>query len=582
MASDNLLQEFAPVSTQAWEDAIQKDLKGADYAKRLVWQSDEGLAVKPYYRAEDIAAFDFLDAAPGDFPYLRGAHVSGNWRIREEIDIADPEQANRAAQQAVAAGAEEIAFTHAAVHTASDLGLLLANMREIPVHLQNAGEPLLRLLIERQKGRNETALISAGMNPLSHLDFAAEIVSTAPAALAAFTIDASSHEEQGATVVEEIGFALAAGVDYLAEMQSRNVDMSRAAFAIEFSFAVGANYFFQIAKFRAFRMAWARAAESFGCTPESARPRIHARTSRWNKTVYDPHVNVLRATTEAMSAALAGVDSITVAAFDECYKAPDEASRRLARNTQIILKHEALLSQVADPGAGSYALEVITDFVARGAWKLMQSVEARGGYQKFAADGELAKVLQCSLAARDKAVASRRRVFTGTNQFANAVEQAMDRIDPPIAAGHRRGAQAYEALRLSTERHNAATGILPHVLLAEFGDVKMRSARSSFAANFFACAGFRLTTQRFDSASEIAGCKADLIVLCSSDPEYLGLATDLRSQMKALGREVPVIVAGNPESAEQLRAAGVADFVHVRSNPIEVLTDWQQRMGMKA
>lgn len=582
MASDNLLHEFPSVSTQSWEDAIQKDLKGADYAKKLIWQSEEGLAVKPYYRTEDIADLDFLDSLPGQFPYLRGARASGNWRIREEVDIADPEHANRAAVHAVAAGAEEIAFTNAAIRNASDLGMLLANLNEVPVHLQNAGETLVLLLVKRLQERHHTVSVSAGFNPLTNLDMASEVIRTAPAVFVPFTIDASSLEESSATAVEEIGFALAAGVDYLAHMQSAGVDLAHAALAVEFSFAIGANYFFQIAKFRALRMVWARAVESFGCPADSARARISARTSRWNKTIYDPHVNVLRATTEAMSAALGGVDSITVTAFDECYKAPDEASRRLARNTQIILKHEALLTHVADPGAGSYILEVITDYLAREAWKLMQSVEAQGGYQKYVTEGKLAQAIQKSMAASDKAVSSRRRVFTGTNQFANAGEQALNRINPLFAAGHRRGAQMYESLRLRTERHAAYTGFLPQVLLAEFGDVKMRSARSTFAANLFACAGFKIDTQRFDNAAEIANCQADLIVLCSSDFEYLAAASDLVSHLRALGRTTPVIIAGNPESTEQLRAAGVADFIHIRSNPIDVLTNWQQQLGMKA
>jgi methylmalonyl-CoA mutase len=371
-------------------------------------------------------------------------------------------------------------------------------------------------------------------------------------------------------------------VDYLAEMQSRGVDINRAANAVAFSFAIGANYFFQIAKLRALRMLWARAVESFGGSAESARARIYARTSRWNETIYDPHVNALRATTEAMSAVLGGADSVTVAPFDECYKRPDEASRRLARNTQIILKREALLAQVADPGAGSYCLEAITDFLAREGWKSMQKIEAGGGYRKAAADGLLTKALEQSMAAREKAIVSRRRVFTGTNQFASASEKALDRIDPMCLGGERRGAQSYEQLRLRTERHAANGGKLPRVLLAEIGDVKMRGARSTFATNFFACAGFDIVTQRFESVDEIAGSDADLIVLCSSDAEYLDVATKLALKLKALGRTTPVIVAGNPESAEQLRAAGVADFIHVRSNPIEVLTKWQQQLGIKA
>jgi methylmalonyl-CoA mutase len=336
-----------------------------------------------------------------------------------------------------------------------------------------------------------------------------------------------------------------------------------------------------MAKLRAFRMVWARAVESFGGSRESAKARIHARTSRWNETIYDPHVNVLRATTEAISAVLGSADSITVAPFDECYKTPDDASRRLARNTQILLKQESQLARVADPGAGSYCLEVITDFLAREGWKAMQEIEAAGGYRKAQADGQIARKLELSLAAKNKAVVTRQRIFTGTNQQANLTEKALDRIEPSRLDGVRRGAWIYEQLRLRTERSAAKTGSSPRVLLAEIGDLKMRSARSGFAANFFGCAGFELVTQRFDNVDEIAAAEAALIVLCSSDPEYPALAAELIAKLKAQGRATAVLIAGYPEAAEQLKAAGVADFIHVRSNPIEVLTKWQQQLGIE-
>jgi methylmalonyl-CoA mutase len=580
MSSETLLHEFPPVSTQAWEDVIAKDLKGADYAKKLVWQTEEGLAVKPYYRAENIVGLEYLDAAPGNFPFVRGDRAAADWRIREEIEALDPAEANRAACAAVVAGAEEIAFLQVQIAGAPDLTVLLAHLQEIPVHFQGAGEALIRLLLERKPNSR----VATGWDPFKNLDFAAEVIAKSPATFVPFTISGSEFEESGATSVQEVGFTLAAGIDFLAEMQSRKADINRAAASVTFSFAIGSNYFFQIAKLRAFRLLWARAVESFGGTRESAKARIHARTSRWNETVYDPHVNILRGTTEAMSAALGGADSISVAPFDECYKAPDEASRRLARNTQILLKQEALLSRVADPGGGSYCLEVITDFIAREGWKTMQAIEAAGGFRKALADGQIQRAVEQSLAAKEKAVASRRRIFTGTNQHSNLSEKALERIDESrLNKGVHRGAEAYEQLRLRTERHAAAGGRVPHVLLAEIGDIKMRAARSNFAANFFGCAGFDIVTRRFDNVSEIeaAASDAELVVLCSSDPEYLPLAVDLIARLKAAGRKTSVIVAGYPDSVEQLKAAGVADFVHVRSNPIEVLTKWQGQLGVK-
>jgi methylmalonyl-CoA mutase len=581
MASDHLLEEFPPVSTESWEEVIRGDLKGADYAKKLIWQTAEGLAVKPYYRAEDIAGFEYPDAAPGAFPYARGTRSTGDWRIREEIDAVDPEEANRAAHNAVLAGAEEIAFRKANFENASDLELLLAGLDEISVHFENAGEPQLRLLIERLTGQHRLTPVSTGWNPLTNLDFAAEVIAVTPSAFVPFTIHGEEFEESGATAVEEVGFTLAAAIDFMAGMQECKVDADRAAASITFSFSMGANFFFQIAKLRAFRMMWAQVVESFGGARENAKARIHARTSRWNETLYEPHVNILRGTTEAMSAVFGGADSITVAPFDECYKAPDEASRRLARNTQIILKQEALLSRVADPGAGSYCLEVITDFIAREGWKIMQEIEAAGGYGKAVTNGRIAQALVKSMTAREEAVSSRRRIFTGISQHANISEKALGRIDAARIADTKRGAQMYEQLRLRTERHVAQGGKNPHVLLAEIGDAKMRAARSNFAANFFACAGFDLVARRFTSADRIAASDADLIVLCSSDAEYLALATEVLARLKSLKRETPVIIAGYPDSAEQLQAAGVADFVHLRSNPIEFLARWQRRMGIK-
>ena len=578
MATEHLLAEFPPVSTATWEEAILKDLKGADYAKKLIWQTDEGMAVKPYYRAADIESIDNIDAPPGVFPYARGTKPNGDWRIREEIDVIDAAEANRAATAAVVAGAEEISFLHASVSSAADLRVLLANLQEIPVHFAEADEALLRLLIDNLAKHPRHATISTGFDPLGNLDLAAEILGKSPASLHPFTLHASAFEEKGANAVVEIGFALAAGVDYLAAIEERHGDLNRAAEALSFSFAIGSNYFFQIAKLRAFRALWAHAVESFSVSQQSAKAHIDARTSRWNKTLYDPHVNVLRGTTEAMSAILGGADSLTVAPFDECYKKPDDASRRLARNTQILLKQEALFARVADPGAGSYCLEAITGHLSREAWKLMQSIEAAGGFGN--AQYVVAQALQRSLAAREKAVAQRRRVFTGTNQYANRNEQALERID----AAHldeARGTWAYEQLRLRTERHAAKTQKTPRVLLAEIGDVKMRGARSAFAANFFGCAGFEIITQYFDSADEISRNDADILVLCSSDHEYLSLTEALMTALNTENRATPVVIAGNPESAEQLTALGVADFVHIRSNPLATLAQWQQRLGIE-
>jgi methylmalonyl-CoA mutase len=581
MKTEKLLEEFPPIAAAEWQAAIARDLKGVDPEKRLTWRTDEGMAVKAFYRAEDLANMAGADVAPGEFPYRRSTRATGEWRIREEIDVTDVEEANRLAQAAVAAGAEGVSFSGASVAGPSELERLLRNLDTIPVHFERADERLIRMLLERQSKTPRSAEISTGLDALASLDFAAEVVPAVASGFVPIAIHAESSADAGATAAEEIGFALAAGVDFLAHLAERGVAIDRAAASLEFSFAIGSNYFFEIAKFRAFRLVWARVVESFGGSPQAAKARMAARTSKWNKTVYDPHVNVLRATTEAMAAILGGADAVTVAPFDACAKAPDEASRRLARNTQLLLKHEALLGRVADAGGGSYALEKITDFLAHEGWKTMQEIEARGGFLKAQAEGMIAQTLERSLKAREQTVATRKRVLVGTNQFANPAEHELEQIDEQQIRAGLRGARIFEELRLRTERHIAAGGKMPQILLAEIGDAKMRAARSNFAANFFACAGFEIATQRFNHAGEIATAGGDVIVLCSADAEYATLAAELMPKLKDLGRETPVIVAGNPECAEELRAAGIADFVHLRTQPVEFLTNLQQKLGIK-
>lgn len=588
MDNERLLAEFPPIATDEWQAAIVRDLKGVDPEKRLTWRTEEGMAVRPFYRREDLHSLAQVASLPGEFPYRRGARATGDWRIREEIEAAHPEEANRLAQAAIAAGADGIAFSGVWVENIGELEMLLAHLDTIPVHFAHADERLLRLLIERLRRTPRAAETSTGCDALASLDAAAEIVLAAPGGFVPFAMHAEAFADAGATAVQEVGFALAAGVEFLAALDARGVTIARAAAALEFDFSVGSNYFFEIAKFRAFRAMWARVVESFGGSHEAAKARIVARTARWNRTVYDPHVNVLRATTEAMAAVLGGADAVTVQPFDACYRAPDEASRRLARNTQLLLKHEACLGRVADAGGGSYALETITDFLAREGWKTLQGIEAQGGYRKMQAEGAIAEALRKNLSAHNQAVAVRKRVLVGTNQFANPAEQALARIDAAhCSAASReadsRGAQIYERLRLRTECHRAAGGKTPRILLAEIGDGKMRAARSNFAANFFACAGFEIAIERFKRAAEIADAAAhtDAIVLCSADAEYAALVAGLMPKLKALGRATPVIVAGNPEDAEALRAAGVAGFVHLRCHPVEFLTEWQQRWGIE-
>ena len=557
--NDNLtLAEFPPVSTEQWDEVVRKDLKGAAPKTKL------------YYRAEDLRGLEYVDSAPGQFPYMRGTRGDNAWRIRAVVH--DP----AGAQTALDAGADEICF----VLGEQNIDEVLEALPRSAVHFE-AGARAAEVL--EALARRPVSSGSVDYEPLTDFDRAVTLIRAVHTPrFRPVTIRAHRFSEAGSTIVQELGFALAEGVEIVAQLTDRGLTPDDAAQAMAFSFAIGSNYFMEIAKLRAARTVWARAVESFqlcgadlqvcaGPPGPAAKMTIYARTSHWTKTIYDPHVNLLRSTTEAMAAAVGGVDALQVEAFDEPYRALDESASRLARNTQLILKQEAWLDRSVDPAGGSYYLEVLTDSLAHEAWNLFQQIEAAGGFLKYSESGALEGDIAKSRADREAAVGTRRTAIVGTNQYPNLQERMLPRIEREDPAP--RAARIFEEIRLRTERQAARTGHTPRFLLLEAGDPKMRKARSGFIANFFGCAGFEIQI-----ADALTG-DPDAIVLCSSDPEYAALAPRVIQELRDAGKATPVIVAGNPaDSIEQLKKAGVADFVHVRSNTAEVLHAWQERL----
>lgn len=468
----NVSADFPPVSTETWEAAIAKDLKGADYEKKLVWRSEEGLAIRPYYRQEALAGLaDQLRTAPGHYPFVRG--TGRGWEIA-----------------------------------------------------QNA--------------------------------------KPGPKAVRADLL-----HEAGAHAIQELGYGIAAGVERLAALTA-TLPVDTVAPQIEFVFAVGPSYFMEIAKLRAARILWAQAVTAFGPQDDSAcRMRLHVRTPQRNKSAYDRYTNLLRVTTEALSAVVGGCDQLTVEPF--------AFDAHLALNVQRILKEESHVDAVADAAGGSYYIEALTDSLAREAWKLFQQTESEGGYAKALASGSIGKALAETRAAREKTYSARRRALVGVNNYPN-VEEKIPEAEFPAAepAGplpQVRLAEPFEKVRRRTTEHARASGRYPKVLLLKRGDVKMKGARSNFCFNFFGCAGFDMV-----EAEEYQGTDADLIILCSSDAEYLALAQEVCSRVK-----VPVLLAGNPkEQIEALQAAGVQGFIHVFSDAVQTLTQWQDKLGMRS
>ncbi|NLO67485.1 MAG: methylmalonyl-CoA mutase small subunit [Bacteroidales bacterium] len=610
--SRNLFGDFPPISTQEWEQVIQKDLKGADYAKKLIWKSPEGIDVKPYYRTDDLKGLGHLGYLPGEFPYVRGNAPQGNpWYIRQDVVVEDCSKAAQDALLLISKGVESVNFQTNDDPSVEDVkGLILAlpiDQVEVSFEGFDPGTILDALDELVESGDLDPVKVKGSLqfdpigefNLTGRFDDEEELYELA----ASWIIRAASYpnlrilgingrffHNAGATAVQELAFSLTQAYEYVVEMTEREIPVELVAEKISFHLSAGSNYFFEIAKFRAARMLWSRILEACGLENHpSAQMYIHAETSFWNKTVYDPFVNVLRTTTEAMASVLGGVNSLTVLPFDLTYEKPTPFAERIARNQQILLKGEVHLDQVADPAAGSYYIETLTDSIAAEAWKLLQQTEAKGGYVEAFYDGWVQDAIVTAASKRDEAIAQRREVLLGTNQYPNGDEKMLGKADPMIMNSWvadtedaeaqplnlYRGAEAFEQIRMRTEE----SGLRPVVFLLTIGNLAMRKARAGFASNFFACAGYQiLDNPGFDTVAEgveAAGkAGADVIVLCSSDEEYAVFGPELASQVN--GTTIPVIAGYPKEIIEELKSAGITEFIHVKSNALQTLQHFNE------
>jgi methylmalonyl-CoA mutase len=412
-------------------------------------------------------------------------------------------------------------------------------------------------------------------------------------------VDAGQWAEAGAHAVQELAFGLATGVEYLRAMDARGVGIDTAGPRVLFTCALGSNLFMEIAKLRAARLLWSRAVAAAGGGAEAQRLVIHGRTSRWNKTVLDPHVNLLRTTCEAFAGVMGGCAGLQVGAFDECLRTPDEFSRRLARNLQIILAEECQLGRVVDPAGGSWYVETVTQQLAAKAWAQFQEIERRGGMAAAIREGYPQGLVEKTAAERVGAVEARRDGVIGTNLHPNLREKlpvvpATNRPAPVAAPGGvkplvpRRRAEPFEALRQRAEACLARTGARPKVLLAGLGPRKQHAARADFSSAFFAAGGFEPVTGKGLDTPEAAAraaleSGAPIVVICSTDDTYPVLVPPLAGALKAAAKPPLVVLAGlpaTPELQQQFKSAGVDEFIHLRANCAKLLATFQDQLGL--
>ena len=614
---EKLFSEFQAPTTQEWLDKIEVDLKGADFQKRLVWRTNEGFDVQPFYRREDLANLKTPDALPGEFPFVRGNKKDSNeWYVRQNIKVDDPVEANQKALDILNKGVDSIGFRFGGDKVSAEfletllkdirLDIVEVSYRTCPRHALELAQLLVKYF-EKHGYDKEKIVGGVGFDPIDKmlqkgkdttplLEVAPQLVETLKdyPNLRCIMVHSDTLNNAGAYIVQELGYALAWGNEYLQQLVDAGVDADSAAKSIKFYMGISENYFMEIAKFRAARLLWAQIVKQYEPKCDCAcQMIINATTSTYNQTLFDSYVNLLRSQTEAMSAALGGVHSMVVAPFDGVYEKPTDFSERIARNQQLLIKEEAHFDRIVDPSAGSYYIEHLTDALAQEAWKIFLKVEEEGGFLQAVKNGTVQDDINATNVKRHGDAAKRKEFLLGTNQFPNFTEKSEGKRALNAACCCHGGEHQCEASfkKLETTRlaadfedlriHTEETKV-PTAFMLTIGNLAMRQARAQFSCNFLACAGykvidnlgFKTVEEGVDAALEA---KADIVVICSSDDEYAEYAIPA---FKYLNGRAMFVVAGAPACMDDLKAAGIENFIHVRCNVLETLKEYNAKLGI--
>lgn len=670
--------EFPIPSYEEWQQVTEKSLKGKSFETLLTTLPDE-IVLKPMYQRKDVQELLLQDQLPGQFPFTRGTRTEHcSWMISQALSAATPKQLNEELQQALAMGQEVLHITIAEdVKRGNIVGLEKEQFDGVPLFdlddmcelfsaidpgryplYVDAGEvatPFLAALALISSKEKKKLFGVVGADPLHQLArhgklayplaeaykqmaLAVQWANNYAPNLRTVLVQSHHYHNGGASAAMELACALAAGADYVGALMDRGLTADDAGNAIVFSFSVGSDYFTEIAKLRAARTLWAAMMAEFGAGEEAQKMMIHARTSLFTKTTEDKHVNLLRATSEAFAAAVAGVDSIEVSPFDEVLQQTTPFSRRIARNTSLILREEAHIGQTIDPSGGSWYVEHVTEELAKKTWKRFLSIDKAGGIVEALQSGIIQHEIEAMWKKRVQQVETREQVIVGNNQYINLMEksdsapsrqeeaereygariqqklvQTKNGINQPqtleemqqlledgipfstlqqslrkqegseatiTAIPQRRLAEPYEELRRRSRTIAARQGGMPSVLIVGLGTLADYKARADFSAGLFQCGGFAVRQEPFD-APELGDSfgQSQMIVLCGRDEAYEKSALDLLKDWKKSAPEKKYFIAGLPDKqiTDELKQAGLDEAIGRQTNAytfLYALQDW--------
>ncbi len=598
-----LFGDFPRVSKEDWKKEVEKRSSYED----LIWRTEDGIGVEPLYTEEEVRQFlPGKDTLPGEFPFARGTGKKDNsWLLAEQIRLGDPQEAARGALGAVESGADSLIFIAQTEIKSGTIKTLIKDIDPLrfSVNFALRGNPerVCRLFISScaEEGIDTQKLGGAlFFDPLSdmlargsiatpideNIEKIAESIGylsdTAPG-YGAFSAKGATFRNSGATITQELAFTIAAAAEYLVMLGQEGVSAEDACRHLVFSFSTGSSYFAEIAKLRAARIIWARVAEQFSSVrSETAKMRIHCHTATFNKTIYDSHVNIARATLEAMASVIGGTDSLAVAPFDAHYRKPGRFSRRVARNIQLLLRNESHLGDVADPGGGSHHLEKLTWSICEKSLELFQQVEKKGGYLECVRNGFIQDSVENSGKKALREISRGERTLVGTNEFPNLDERMAGEIEKALTEETRRlpvnaaplapsrAAMEFERTRLFNEKYAEKTGEAPKVFLLHLSSSPQAAARSTLSKNLLRCGGFAVADGAKNPGAEEGAAAAIAenplaVVICGSDEDCEQISSEAIAKLKDSAPGMFIIVCVTPgDLATDLLRAGASDLIY--------------------
>jgi methylmalonyl-CoA mutase len=503
----NLKSEFTPPTFEEWKEQVEKDLKGASYEKKLITKTYEGINLNPIYSKKDITNSPFIDSLPSGDNFVRGSSSSGyhgkSWDVNQEILTADVEDFNNIVLDALCKGQNCINLKldtatklgldadYADTEMVGDTGLSISAINSLKRALKNIDFDSVPLYIDAgynvipflslinayfEESNLDISKLSGSIiaDPIAQLtnynelpvdlEFVFDMMKNSvewgnkfAGNIKTIGINTIPYLNAGANAVQELAYAMSTLVYYLNELIERGLEPENVFSKIQFSFGVSTNYFMEIAKFRAVNVLLKAIASEFGIDNKDLKLNIGAKSSEFNQTVLDPYVNMLRTTSQTFSAILGGVNYITTSPFDETLRRPDNFSRRIARNTQTILREESHLDQVIDPAGGSYYIESLTEEIAKKSWELFKEVESNGGILESLKTGFIQKSINEIFEQRQNDINKRKSVIVGTNMFADVHEKELEIRKFDQKAFQKKRSEYLKKFRVngSTEKHQA-------------------------------------------------------------------------------------------------------------------------------